>query len=211
MKLQQALAQAIDLALSATAPLQRQDLDGKPICYYCGRPLNGDTHMDHIIPQSKGGRAIYQNLVRSCGTCNRQKTNRDPLEWFALTDMPDDLLFPILGRLLVSMWWTIETPAWLKESASQAIRLWTLSEEERTQVHHLALRRGYVSPGNGNYGNVSGMLRAIAEGALVVDGSFTEGDRQLLKRALFKVYASDAVLKKILRSASDAILSNEPS
>lgn len=40
-------------------------------CQYCG--AQGDMTFDHVIPRSKGGKTTWQNVVASCGPCNRRK------------------------------------------------------------------------------------------------------------------------------------------
>jgi len=43
-------------------------------CWYCGTALNSEnTHLDHIVPRSKQGPNIVENLSLSCGTCNISK------------------------------------------------------------------------------------------------------------------------------------------
>jgi hypothetical protein len=49
------------------------------ICAYCGRPiLFLDASMDHVVPQSLGGPATWENLVNACRRCNEKKANRTP-------------------------------------------------------------------------------------------------------------------------------------
>ena len=48
-------------------------------CQYCGREASGLT-VDHVIPRSKGGRSVWENIVASCAPCNRKKGNRTPHE-----------------------------------------------------------------------------------------------------------------------------------
>lgn len=43
------------------------------ICPYCGSGLNGDAHLDHIYPVSKGGHSNSANLVWVCASCNIKK------------------------------------------------------------------------------------------------------------------------------------------
>lgn len=60
-------------AWSKRAVLRR---DGH-VCGYCGR--RGDT-VDHIVPQSRGGRNTWTNTVAACDRCNQRKANRTPAE-----------------------------------------------------------------------------------------------------------------------------------
>jgi len=47
-------------------------------CQYCGR--NGGERMtiDHVVPKSLGGRAVWENVVSACRTCNLRKANKRP-------------------------------------------------------------------------------------------------------------------------------------
>ncbi len=47
-------------------------------CQYCG--ARDDLSIDHIFPESKGGKLIDSNLVTACKTCNSRKNNRTPEE-----------------------------------------------------------------------------------------------------------------------------------
>jgi len=50
-------------------------------CMYCGhkfKPKN--LNIDHVVPKSKGGRSIWENLVCACFKCNQKKDNRTPRE-----------------------------------------------------------------------------------------------------------------------------------
>jgi len=49
------------------------------ICLYCGRgPLyRRALHLDHVVPQSHGGKNEVSNLVPACNTCNHRKSNKD--------------------------------------------------------------------------------------------------------------------------------------
>jgi 5-methylcytosine-specific restriction endonuclease McrA len=45
-------------------------------CIYCGKSSIEDKvilHIDHIIPESRGGKFIFDNLVTSCDECNQSK------------------------------------------------------------------------------------------------------------------------------------------
>jgi len=49
--------------------------DGK--CFYTGRDISfDDMHIDHIVPQSKGGGNTISNYVLSCGYINLKKFNK---------------------------------------------------------------------------------------------------------------------------------------
>ena len=49
------------------------------ICQYCGGEKPGLT-VDHVIPRSRGGESVWENIVASCAACNRRKGNRMPHE-----------------------------------------------------------------------------------------------------------------------------------
>jgi 5-methylcytosine-specific restriction endonuclease McrA len=48
-------------------------------CQYCGSSRPGLT-VDHVIPRSRGGESVWENIVASCAPCNRKKGNRLPRE-----------------------------------------------------------------------------------------------------------------------------------
>lgn len=43
------------------------------ICVYCGANNRRHLTIDHIIPQSRGGKNTWENLVTSCKSCNNKK------------------------------------------------------------------------------------------------------------------------------------------
>jgi len=49
------------------------------LCLYCG---NAATHVDHIIPVTKGGSHAPSNLASACEHCNKSKNNRDFMKWY---------------------------------------------------------------------------------------------------------------------------------
>jgi len=58
----------------------RQDLHKQlqvaAVCPYCNGDLNdGNAHLDHIYPVSKGGKSTAKNLVFVCAQCNQDKSN----------------------------------------------------------------------------------------------------------------------------------------
>lgn len=50
----------------------------KYTCAYCSAKEN--LTVDHILPQSRGGQDIWENLITSCLRCNLKKSNRTPKE-----------------------------------------------------------------------------------------------------------------------------------
>ena len=51
------------------------------ICMYCGNEFTyKDLSRDHIIPRSKGGADVWNNVITSCKKCNHRKAARTPEE-----------------------------------------------------------------------------------------------------------------------------------
>jgi 5-methylcytosine-specific restriction endonuclease McrA len=54
--------------------LFRRDLS---VCLYCGGTFaDGGLTRDHVVPASRGGRDIWDNVVAACKRCNHHKGNR---------------------------------------------------------------------------------------------------------------------------------------
>ena len=51
-------------------------------CQYCGKHITEkkDLTTDHVLPQSRGGKTIYENMTTACSHCNKKKNNRTPEE-----------------------------------------------------------------------------------------------------------------------------------
>jgi 5-methylcytosine-specific restriction endonuclease McrA len=49
-------------------------------CAYCG--TNGDLHMEHVIPISKGGEHHLGNIVPACQRCNYSKHTSEAQAWY---------------------------------------------------------------------------------------------------------------------------------
>jgi 5-methylcytosine-specific restriction endonuclease McrA len=47
-------------------------------CQYCGRTSH--LTVDHVLPRSRGGESVWENIVTSCAPCNRRKGDRTPVE-----------------------------------------------------------------------------------------------------------------------------------
>src|SRR5918999_5132129 len=44
-------------------------------CQYCGTE-SGKLTLDHVVPRSRGGDSVWENVVTSCAPCNLRKGNR---------------------------------------------------------------------------------------------------------------------------------------
>jgi 5-methylcytosine-specific restriction endonuclease McrA len=44
-------------------------------CAYCGEQ-SGRLTLDHVVPRSRGGDSVWENVVTSCAPCNLRKGNR---------------------------------------------------------------------------------------------------------------------------------------
>lgn len=62
-------------ALSRTMVFARD----RHVCAYCGGRFGPSTlEMEHVIPSSRGGLTVWQNVVSACRACNQRKGNRTP-------------------------------------------------------------------------------------------------------------------------------------
>lgn len=53
----------------------------KCLCAYCGFTYPEDKlEIEHVIPQSKGGKTKWTNVVTACRSCNSRKDDRTPEE-----------------------------------------------------------------------------------------------------------------------------------
>ena len=48
-------------------------------CTYCGTTRH--PHVDHVIPISRGGTNMFENLTTACGRCNQSKGSKLLAEW----------------------------------------------------------------------------------------------------------------------------------
>jgi 5-methylcytosine-specific restriction endonuclease McrA len=52
------------------------------VCHYCGGRFNGmEITMDHVIPLSRGGMSVRENIVIACKECNNKKKYNLPYQW----------------------------------------------------------------------------------------------------------------------------------
>ncbi len=64
-------------------PLSRRTVLARDMytCQYCGgRPNKQELTIDHVVPRSRGGTTLWENVVAACGPCNRRKGDRSPEE-----------------------------------------------------------------------------------------------------------------------------------
>ena len=69
------LTRFVRVPYRATVPLTRKAVfarDGGR-CVYCGAAA---TSLDHVVPRSRGGEHVWENVVSACGRCNHVKADR---------------------------------------------------------------------------------------------------------------------------------------
>lgn len=76
----------IRLVYIVKRPLMRRRLSRRAVfyrdgftCQYCGKATRSLT-LDHIIPRSRGGPHVWQNVVSACIPCNHRKAGLTPPE-----------------------------------------------------------------------------------------------------------------------------------
>jgi 5-methylcytosine-specific restriction endonuclease McrA len=66
---------SVSPALSNVALFARD----RHVCLYCGRQCaRGELTRDHVVPLSRGGHDLWENVVSACLACNLKKGNRTP-------------------------------------------------------------------------------------------------------------------------------------
>ena len=73
-------------------------------CQYCRAKLvPAQLTLDHVLPRSRGGGSVWENLVASCFSCNNRKGDRTPQEaGMPLVRPPRQLGIHAKHRLLAS-------------------------------------------------------------------------------------------------------------
>ena len=59
---------------SSVQALKGGHLDGAGLCRYCG--TRSGLTVDHVVPLSKGGKWVWENLVTACSKCNGKKGSK---------------------------------------------------------------------------------------------------------------------------------------
>lgn len=50
-------------------------------CHWCGKPIDGNPIVEHVIPLARGGTNYISNVVPSCNPCNTAKGTKLPHEF----------------------------------------------------------------------------------------------------------------------------------
>jgi len=80
-------------------------------CQYCGiRVTESTASIDHVIPQSKGGRGGWANLTTACRRCNSAKSDRSDMLPSTMPYKPD---YWELAAKRKAMGYDIKHPSWL--------------------------------------------------------------------------------------------------
>jgi 5-methylcytosine-specific restriction endonuclease McrA len=76
-------------------------------CVYCGS--TGRLTLDHVVPRSRGGDSVWENVVTSCAPCNLRKGDRLPeevsMELRYLPKPPTPVLFIRLAAPQIPVGW----------------------------------------------------------------------------------------------------------
>ena len=83
-------------------------------CVYCGTTA-GRLTLDHVIPRSRGGESVWENVVTSCAPCNLRKGDRSleqvGMELKILPRPPQPVLFIRLAAPRIPQGWAQYLPA----------------------------------------------------------------------------------------------------
>lgn len=73
------LRQFVRVPYRHEAPLTRRAVFARDdwTCQYCGAAAE---NLDHVIPRSRGGLHVWENVVAACRRCNAKKMDRTPAE-----------------------------------------------------------------------------------------------------------------------------------
>jgi 5-methylcytosine-specific restriction endonuclease McrA len=69
----------VHVPFRAHAPLTRRAVFARDAwqCQYCGSTAE---NLDHVVPRSRGGLHVWENVVAACRRCNAKKMDRTPQE-----------------------------------------------------------------------------------------------------------------------------------
>jgi 5-methylcytosine-specific restriction endonuclease McrA len=78
-------------------------------CVYCGS-AGGRLTLDHVVPRSRGGESIWENVVTACSPCNLRKGDRtleeSGMELRVRPRAPAPVLFIKLAAPRIPQGWT---------------------------------------------------------------------------------------------------------
>jgi 5-methylcytosine-specific restriction endonuclease McrA len=78
-------------------------------CVYCGT-TGGRLTLDHVVPRSKGGESVWENVVTACAPCNLRKGDRSldqaGMELKTPPRPPQPVLFIKLATPRIPQRWT---------------------------------------------------------------------------------------------------------
>ena len=101
------LKRFVKVPYRARLPLTRKNLTARDLgkCGYCGHV--GST-IDHVLPRSKGGQHVWENVVLACSPCNAKKSDKtlDQLGWKLLVTPkpPKGLVWFAVGLQVDEAW-----------------------------------------------------------------------------------------------------------
>jgi 5-methylcytosine-specific restriction endonuclease McrA len=79
-------------------------------CQYCEISLTrAEATLDHVLPQSHGGKTTWENIVTACGPCNHGKGNKLGLKPIKAPYKPD--YYELVGKRK-SFGRDVRHPAW---------------------------------------------------------------------------------------------------
>lgn len=82
-------------------------------CQYCGRAFDrSELSLDHILPQSRGGKDTWENLVAACKPCNGRKDDQTP----------EEAGMPLIRRVIPA---TVHTSRGILRSLGMQVQDWS--------------------------------------------------------------------------------------
>ena len=90
-------------------------------CVYCGTK-SGRLTLDHVVPRSRGGESVWENVVTACAPCNHKKGNRlleeAAMELLHLPKPPAPVLFIRLAAPKIPTGWQPYLASWGSATAA---------------------------------------------------------------------------------------------
>jgi 5-methylcytosine-specific restriction endonuclease McrA len=90
-------------------------------CAYCGTTA-GRLTLDHVLPRSRGGESVWENVVTACAPCNHKKGNRlleeANMELLHLPKPPAPVLFIRLAAPKIPTGWQPYLASWGSATAA---------------------------------------------------------------------------------------------